>query len=153
TPRLLRPRATVAANDPAPAAKIAVGTGAACPGGAIFCFTPAAVTVRTGDTVEWTNTNSGAPHTVTRCSPAQCEGASGGTGTDASFTSVNLDVGGAVNHTFTAPGTYVYYCMIHGYALMHGAVVVQSATTPTSMTSGASGTGLSRAAAGTNAVT
>jgi plastocyanin len=149
TNRFLRSRATVGGHDPV---SVEVGSGAACPGGVIFCFTPATETVHVGDTVNWTN-SSGVAHTVTRCSPSQCDGVSGGTGTDTSFTSMNLDVGGLVTHTFTGAGTYVYYCMIHGYATMHGTIVVQATTSATTTTSGSSATGASGAQTGTNAAT
>jgi nucleoid-associated protein YgaU len=39
--------------------------------------------------------------------------------------------GTAVNHTFTAAGTYNYYCKIHGFSVMHGTVTVQGQTAPT----------------------
>ena len=98
----------------------------------VFCFVPAQLTVAVGDTVSWVNT-SGAEHTVTRCTPAGCNGMSGGTGTDTSFGSADLAAasGTTFSHVFTAPGTYVYDCTIHGYALMHGTITVTAAPTTT----------------------
>ncbi|MGO9874011.1 MAG: plastocyanin/azurin family copper-binding protein [Acidimicrobiia bacterium] len=120
---------------PAPAAKaratpdptVTISTNCAA-----FCFVPEQVTVAVGDTVTWVN-RSGAGHTVTRCTPAACDGTSGGTGTDTSFSSANVAAasGTTFSHTFTAAGTYVYYCQIHGYALMHGTVTVTAAATTT----------------------
>ena len=103
---------------------------------AAFCFVPQQVTVAVGDTVTWVN-RSGAEHTVTRCTPAACDGTSGGTGTDTSFSSADIAAasGTTFSHTFTEPGTYVYYCQIHGYALMHGTVTVTAAATTTTATS------------------
>jgi copper binding plastocyanin/azurin family protein len=92
------------------------------------------MTIVAGDRVTWVN-KSGAAHTVTRCTPATCNGASGGTGTDPSFTSgdVGAASGASFTQTFSRPGTYVYYCKLHGYALMHGTITVTAAiaTTPT----------------------
>jgi plastocyanin len=97
-----------------------------------FCYVPQSMSVAVGDTVTWMNKSS-APHTVTRCTPAACNGASAGTGTDASFTSGDIGAasGATFSHTFSQPGTYVYYCKIHGYALMHGTITVTAATTTT----------------------
>jgi plastocyanin len=99
-------------------------------GSELYCFSPASVTVSVGDTVRWSN-GSGAAHTVTRCTPANCDGRDGGTGTDGSFTELDVGVGAAAAHTFSAPGTYNYYCTIHGYGIMHGTVTVQVATPST----------------------
>ncbi len=95
---------------------------------AYFCFAPIAVTIAPGDTVTWSNT-SGAAHTVKRCNPAACEGKSGGTGTDANFGSaeIGLPAGRTFQYTFDQPGTYVYFCTLHGYSLMHGTITVAAA--------------------------
>ena len=88
-------------------------------------FTPKAVTVSVGDTVQWDwaagNVNS---HSVTA--------------DDASFDS-NPPSGsrmtGTYAFTFNTPGTYAYYCRIHGAPGgqgMSGTVVVQAAAAPTS---------------------
>jgi len=120
---------------PAGAAQSSVtiaGTG--CPGGSLFCFSPANVTIHDGDTVVWTN-QTAAPHTVTRCTAAACAGTGRGTGNDASFTSGNIAAGNGntFSHTFHGPGSYVYYCTIHGFALMHGTVTVMASPTLTTM--------------------
>jgi len=130
-----RALAAPAAAAPAPAAKarathdptVTISTNCAA-----FCFVPEQLTVSVGDTVTWVN-SSGAAHTVTRCTPAACDGRSGGTGTDPSFSSANIAAasGTTFSHTFTEPGTYVYYCQIHGYALMHGTVTVTAAAAAT----------------------
>src|SRR5262245_3363139 len=95
-----------------------------------YCFSPASVTVSVGDTVRWSN-SSGAPHTVTRCTPANCDGQDGGSGTDGSFTDIDLDVGAAGTHMFSQPGTYYYSCALHGFGIMHGTVTVQAAAPTT----------------------
>jgi plastocyanin len=99
-----------------------------------FCFTPAAVTVVSGGTVTWVNT-SGTAHTIARCTPANCAGHAPGSGLDPAFTAVELAMtaSGSVKYTFTQPGTYVYFCTIHGYALMHGTITVTAAAPTTTI--------------------
>jgi plastocyanin len=72
-----------------------------------FAFGPAAITVRPGTTVTWTQQDED-QHTVTA--------------DDGSFTSSPLTTGQTFTHTFAAPGTYRYHCSIHPF--MHGTVVV-----------------------------
>jgi plastocyanin len=93
-----------------------------------FCFAPAQMTITAGETVTWSN-RSGTAHNVKRCDPTGCNGKSGGTGTDANFGSaiIALRAGGTFQYTFDQPGTYVYYCTIHGYSLMHGTITVTAA--------------------------
>ena len=63
-----------------------------------MAFTPAALTVKVGQTVTWTNQDQFA-HTVT---------------SDAGeFKSGNLAKGGTYTFTFTKAGTYTYHCNIH----------------------------------------
>jgi LPXTG-motif cell wall-anchored protein len=101
---------------------------------ATFCFVPAQLTVVAGQTVTWVN-RSGAPHTVTRCSRAACNGVSGGNGTDATFTTGDIGIasGAMFRHAFTAPGTYVYFCTLHGYPVMHGTITVTAAVPTTAV--------------------
>lgn len=73
-----------------------------------FTFSPAAVTVKIGSTVTWTN-NDAATHTIT-----------GDTGT--TLDSGNLATGQTYSMTFTTPGTYGYHCAIHPF--MTGTVTV-----------------------------
>jgi plastocyanin len=89
-----------------------------------FCFSPAAVTIRQAQMVTWTN-NSTFTHTVTRCTTAACPGAGPGTGTDPAFNSGFLSSGSTFTVQFHGVGTYTYYCMIHGYAVMHGTITVK----------------------------
>lgn len=115
-----------AAGDPA------VTISASC-GGPAFCFTPPTLTITDGDTVTWTN-SSGTDHFVGRCDPASCDGASGGTGTGATFGSSTISDGSTFSHTFHGAGTYTYFCAIHGYAAMHGMIVVNAAPSTTAAT-------------------
>lgn len=73
-----------------------------------FAFTPAAVTVKAGTTITWTNQDQD-PHTVTAM------------GSDA-FQSPVLSTGQTFRYRFTTPGTYAYLCTIHPF--MTATVVV-----------------------------
>ena len=72
-----------------------------------FAFTPAALTVRVGTTVVWTN-HDDEPHTVVA--------------KDGSFHSPALATDASYSFTFTAPGTFDYVCSIH--PMMTATVVV-----------------------------
>jgi len=77
-----------------------------------YAYGPATLTIKVGDTVTWTNHDQ-APHdAVTTAGPAQ-------------FRSPMLATGQTWSFTFTAPGTYSYYCSIHPD--MRGQIVVQPA--------------------------
>jgi len=75
-------------------------------------FSPQTITVVIGvnSTVVWTNYDS-AEHTVTA--------------TDGSFNSGAIQPGQTYSHTFTSPGTFSYYCVIHPW--MKGTVIVKAA--------------------------
>ena len=73
-----------------------------------FKFEPAVLSVARGDTVTWVNDDT-EEHTVTA--------------TDRSYTSPGLDQAETFSHTFTAPGTYQYFCALHPH--MTATVVVQ----------------------------
>ena len=68
-----------------------------------FAFHPGTLTVKAGTTVTW-DWVGGIPHTVTS-SP----------GDPASFDS-GIKQGGSFTFTFATPGTYHYYCTLHGSA-------------------------------------
>jgi plastocyanin len=87
-----------------------------------FCYEPGLLSVSRGTQVLWANA-SAAPHTVTRCTLAAC-GVSGGTGTGSLPASGTLLPGQTYSTTFNGSGTCVYYCKIHGYAVMHATVKV-----------------------------
>ena len=63
-----------------------------------FAFHPRTLEVSAGATVTWTNADGDA-HTVTSENGA--------------FTSPALDSGETFSQTFTAPGTYNYFCALH----------------------------------------
>jgi amicyanin len=76
-----------------------------------FTFSPAALTVKAGTTVTWTNADD-IPHTVDSTTKA--------------FKSGALDTDQAFSFTFTTPGSYKYFCALHPH--MTGLVVVEAAT-------------------------
>ena len=75
-----------------------------------FSFNPAVLTVAAGTRVTWTNRDD-IPHTVT------------GAATPRTLKSPPLDTGESYAVTFTAPGTYSYFCSLHPH--MQGSIVVQ----------------------------
>jgi plastocyanin len=88
----------------------------AAPAGGIsidnFTFNPPTLTVKAGTTVTWTNKDD-IPHGIASSNNA--------------FTrSKAMDTDDSFSFTFTAPGTYQYFCYIHPH--MTGMIVVQAAT-------------------------
>ncbi len=73
-----------------------------------FSFNAAVLTVSAGTTVTWVNRDD-VPHKIVS--------------TDKKFSSPVLDTDGRFSYTFTAPGTYEYFCSIH--PTMVGKVVVK----------------------------
>jgi|tagenome__1003787_1003787.scaffolds.fasta_scaffold20986477_4 plastocyanin len=108
-------------NAAAPPVKT-VAIKAGC-GAGYFCFKPGPATVKRGTKVVWKNT-SGVTHDIARCTVAACH-MSGGTGKQIWPKSKPIGNGKSYSFTFTKPGTYRYYCTIHGYATMHGTITVR----------------------------
>ena len=77
------------------------------------CYIPADVTINTGDTVSWINSDTAA-HTVTSGSPSD-----GPTGI---FDSSLVMAGASFDHTFEEAGTFEYFCIVHPW--MVGTVTV-----------------------------
>ncbi len=100
-------------------------------------FFPATITINAGDTVTWTFP-AGEPHTVTflgngqatpppPTDPNDAKPAGGSTYDGSTYTSSGFLLRGkSYSLTFTKPGTYSYYCLIH-VPEMEGSVVVQPA--------------------------
>ncbi|TLX84203.1 MAG: PEFG-CTERM sorting domain-containing protein [Thaumarchaeota archaeon] len=91
------------------------------------CFTPNPVQIAPGDTVKWTNTDSGSGSTTHTVTSGHLEDNDAGS----LFTSGDapLKKGQTYSFTFNNPGTYDYFCMIHPW--MAGQVIVAaSATSP-----------------------
>ena len=78
-------------------------------------FAPASVTVKVCQPVDWTIVGA-VPHTITSPTPGT---------TGVTFDSGTLNQGQSYSHSFAAPGTYHYYCTIHG-AAMSGIITVSS---------------------------
>jgi amicyanin len=76
-----------------------------------FTFDPPQITVKSGTTVVWTNDDD-IPHTVMSTTKA--------------FKSQALDTSDKFAFTFTAPGTYKYFCSLHPH--MTGTIVVEATT-------------------------
>ena len=91
------------AQSPAPAADVKIDN---------VSFTPQTLTVHPGTTVTWVNRDD-LPHTVTS--------------TDKKFKSAALDTDQRFAFTFTAPGTYSYFCSIHPH--MTGKIIVSDRET------------------------
>ncbi len=91
---------------------VSIPSGAAMQMSSMY-YSPPTITVVLGvnNTVTWVNDDS-APHTVTA--------------TDGSFNSGNMDPGQSWTYTFTATGTYNYYCTYHPW--MKGTVIVKDAS-------------------------
>jgi amicyanin len=74
-----------------------------------FVFTPPTLTVKAGTTVTWTNRDD-IPHGIA-------------SDNNAFPRSKALDTDDSFSFTFTAPGTYKYFCYVHPH--MTGTVVVE----------------------------
>lgn len=82
-----------------------------------FAFSPANLTIDHGTTVTWKNGDS-RNHTVGNAS-----------GSADTYTSGFIAPGGTFSHTFATPGTFAYYCALHGAdgnppTGMHGTITV-----------------------------
>jgi plastocyanin len=82
--------------SPSPAAQAGGGAAVEIQG---FTFEPQELRVPVGTTVTWTNSDF-TQHTVTA--------------DDRSYDSGLLATGATFTHTYTAPGTYGYFCIPHG---------------------------------------
>ena len=86
------------------------------------CYTPSRLTVHTGTTIIWINSDGSIPHTVTAGWPdSETIGLDypGGNGFDSDF----MSGGATFEHTFKIPGEYDYYCQLHPW--MIGSIVVE----------------------------
>src|ERR1700691_640072 len=95
-------------------ASITIKDGTCSGGGTEFCFSPESVTIAVGTAVVWTN-ETGINHTTSSCTSSACPGAPANTGSQTFSNPIGAVKGSTESVTFTSPGTYTYYCMIHGY--------------------------------------
>ena len=95
------PDTTAGSSDTTPDAT--VGTPPASDGSEVsienFLFGPGELTVSVGETITWTNNESGIPHTTTA--------------DDGLWGSEALQPGDDFEFTFAEPGTFTYFCSIH----------------------------------------
>lgn len=89
-------------------------------------FEPSEVRIKIGDTVQWTN-RSIVAHSVT-CDPSKAKDKASvnlpaGAG---AFDSGEIGEDGVFSHTFTAAGTYRYFCIEHENMGMNAVVVVEA---------------------------
>jgi plastocyanin len=97
-------------------------------GTSMFCYNPSSLAVNVGDTVTWVN-DSTTPQTITRCDSSTCSGNGPGSGGQSGPFSPTINAsGGAFSFTFTDPGTYNYFCVIDGCAMMNGEITVDPDT-------------------------
>ena len=84
--------------------------------GSATAYSPSTVTIDMGQPVCWTWTGTAASHSVKA--------------DDGSFTSGEPASSGNFQHTFNTPGTYGYYCQVHGSLTggMRGTVVVRDSS-------------------------
>jgi plastocyanin len=75
-----------------------------------FSFAPAAVTIKAGTAVHWSNGGPSA-HTTTSDTGVWDSGTLAGPGSGGAYG--NSVPGAAFNFTFTQPGTYSYHCNLH----------------------------------------
>src|SRR5438132_505245 len=83
-------------------------------------FQPASITITAGDTVKWTHQDGATAHTVTA--------------DDGSFDQQMPAQGATFSHAFKTPGTFRYYCRIHGAPGgqgMSGVITVKAASPAT----------------------
>jgi plastocyanin len=117
------PAAAPGSQTTSTSTSISIIFGSCSGGGTEFCYKPESAKASLGSPVVWTN-NSGVGHTATSCTSSDCPGAPANTGTDTFNVSIGATTGSTGSFTFTHPGTYYYYCMIHGYSAMHGKITV-----------------------------
>ena len=90
-------------------------------------FSPAEVTIKVGETVEWRNTNLFA-HTVTADRRLTADAANIALPEGAKpFHSARVAAGELFRYTFETPGTYRYICLPHAGQKMFGTAIVEPA--------------------------
>jgi plastocyanin len=82
-----------------------------------YAYSPATITIQAGTRVRWTNLDNDRHSITDTASPAR-------------FDSGLFAPNGTWSYVFNTPGTYTYYCSLHG-TFMSGTVIVQAAATAT----------------------
>ncbi|MET3594706.1 plastocyanin [Mesorhizobium shonense] len=87
-------------------------------------FDPIGILIKPGQTVRWTNLNSGNSHTTTAYSPANSDRPRRIPKTARPWDSGYLLPNESFSVTLTEQGTYDYYCVPHEHAGMVGRIIV-----------------------------
>jgi len=93
-----------------------------------FSFSPSSLTIQVGDTVEWSWSSSG--HTVTSGSQCSADGQFCSPSDSNCASTPPSNQGATYSHTFSAAGTFPYFCIPHCDFGMVGTIVVQPAAAP-----------------------
>lgn len=88
-------------------------------------YTPAKLTINSGDTVKWVNDGQTVHDVSTTVANAQNPKDTSMPKGAQAFDSGFIPPGGDFSHTFTTPGTYKYFCLPHEKEGMVGFVVVK----------------------------
>jgi plastocyanin len=98
-----------------------------------FAYSPADITVPVGTTVTWINQDS-AGHTVTEGDPNSPKAANlrvfDSSGEAITGKVALMGAGQSWSYTFTTPGVYEYYCIVHPYMIGHVTVGSASGSNP-----------------------
>lgn len=98
-----------------------------------FAYSPADITVPVGTTVTWTNEDA-VGHTVTEGNPNSPKSANlrifDSSGEEVTGKVALIAAGQTWSYTFTTPGTYEYYCIVHPYMIGQITVTSSAANTP-----------------------
>ncbi|HZS41465.1 MAG TPA: plastocyanin/azurin family copper-binding protein [Polyangia bacterium] len=91
-------------------------------------FAPSQISINVGDTVEWNWPAGSLPHTVTSGTPGAPDGQFCSNGQQPSVQACSgaayaMTGPATYSHTFSAAGSFPYFCQVHG-ALMTGMVTV-----------------------------
>ncbi|MBZ9710410.1 hypothetical protein LB543_27310 [Mesorhizobium sp. ESP7-2] len=87
-------------------------------------FDPIGILIKPGQTVRWTNLNSGNSHTTTAYSPTNFERPRRMPGAAKPWDSGYLLPNESFSAAFTEQGVYDYYCVPHEHAGMVGRIIV-----------------------------
>jgi len=98
-----------------------------CESAGSSCAQPYSIQIDAGDTVQWSDGQSGVLHTVTQCS-GDGAGCPDSGGFDSGF--LTDPPGGYLTQAFPDEGTFFYRCQVHRNS-MRGIVTVGSSATPT----------------------
>ena len=104
-----------------------------------FAYNPADITVPVGTTVTWVNQDS-VGHTVTEGDPTSPKSANlrlfDSSGEALTGKVALIGPGQTWSYTFTTPGTYEYYCIVHPYMIGHITVTSASGSNTSSASQG-----------------